>query len=67
MPYKSYAQHNYAPSNTGDWIVFGLNSTTPSINQHDFTGNLDASPFLPSGSTGSAYVGRDLDRDFPTP
>ena len=61
MPYNSYA-----PSNTGDWIVFGLgDNTTPSIKQHDFTGNLDASPLLPSGSTGSPFVGRDLDRDFP--
>lgn len=60
-------KHNYAPSNTGGWIVFGLKYDVPSINQNYFTGNLDASPFLPSGSTGSAYVGRDLDRDFPTP
>ncbi len=61
-------QHNYAPSNTGDWIVFGLRlDVYPSINQHDFTGNLDASPFLPSGSTGNHFISRDLDRDFPTP
>ncbi len=50
-------------SNTGGWLVFGLRDG--SMFQEDHTGNLDASPLLPSGSTGSPFVGRDLDRDFP--
>ena len=52
------------PTNTGGWVVFGLRPCSTEL-QADYVGNLDAPPLLPSGSTGSPYVCRDLDRDFP--
>ena len=52
---------------TCGWLVFGLKDDQP-LEQNQHAGNLDASPFLPTGcaSNGRMWVARDLASDFPS-